>query len=321
MDYFGSILGQKQAIEAIRNAFDEEKVSHAYVFLGPAGVGKMTTARAFASHLLASADVQADLLLGQNVHPDLLIIEKEENKSLIGIEQIIKVMEPWLAVKPFRSAFRVVIIRDAQLLSEPAGNALLKVLEDPPPYGLIILVSDAANLMETILSRCQIIRFFPLAEQTIAECLVALGVDKDTAEWAAQLGQGSLGKALRFASEESLAPLWDKARRMVEELCQKSSGQIFNVVELMEKYPEIIGAMIETVLRDICVYKLTGEPKLLAFKDNIDIAGRLSKVRPQQIMHNLARIAQLRRHYGQNVNPLLINIHVAYAVYEALQQG
>lgn len=319
MDYFSGIRGQDKSIEIIKKAVCEEKLSHAYLFVGPAGVGKMMAACAFASSILAKGDAQADLLLGENMHPDLLIIEREEAKTLIGIEQITRQMEPWLAKKPFRSTFRVVIIRDAQMLSEPAGNSLLKILEDPPPYAVLIIIADAANLMETILSRCQAVRFYPLSEHIISECLVEKGVDEESAAWAAQMGQGSMGRAWKFIAEEGLAPLLDQARQVVQELSTKNPGCVFKAVDKMEKYPEMMGALLETVLRDVCVYRLTRQSDLLVYKENMDVVERLPWIEPGKIMGRLKKISRLRQFYSKNVNPLLININIAFAVHEALQ--
>jgi len=98
-------------------------------------------------------------------------IERLEKKTQISIEQINREMEPWLAMKPFRAAHRVIIINEAHLLSLPAANALLKTLEEPPPYAVIILVADEMMLLETIVSRCQRLRFGLLSEKTLGDFL------------------------------------------------------------------------------------------------------------------------------------------------------
>ncbi|MEN6389602.1 MAG: hypothetical protein ABFD04_04250 [Syntrophomonas sp.] len=319
LDDFKKIKGHHDIIDMLERAVQEGRVSHAYLFAGPGGIGKMKTAQALASRLLHSGDPEAGLFLQSGVHPDLLIIEKEENRSLIGIELITKTMEPWLALKPYRGTYRVILLHDAHLLSEAAGNALLKVLEEPPPYAVIILIADQLNLSETIQSRCQLLRFAPLAEHLVVECLKELGVEDQTARRAAALGQGSVGLALKFASEEGFALLWDKARQLVAELEQDAPVHALLAAEKMEENAQLLCAMMETVLRDILLYRLTEKQDSLQQPDNIKLAGALKNIDPQRIIEKLNAIAGLKRLYRLNVSPLLINIQVAYAVREALK--
>lgn len=319
MDDFTQIKGHHDIIDMLERAVREGRASHAYLFTGPAGIGKMKTARAMASMLLHNGDPEAGLFLQTGSHPDLQIIEKEENRSLIGIELITRTMEPWLALKPFRSDYRVVLVHDAHLLSEAAGNALLKVLEEPPPYAIIILTADQLSLSETIQSRCQLLRFAPLAEHLVVECLKDLGVDEQTARRAAALGQGSVGQAYKFASEEGFAGLWDKARQLVAELKQDVPVNAILAAEEMEEHSELLCAMMETILRDVLLYGLTEKQDSLQQPDNIKLARAQNKTDPGRIMEQLNTIARLKRLYRLNVSTLLINIQVAYAVKEALK--
>lgn len=319
LDEFTNIKGHSDIINMLSKAIQEGRVSHAYLFAGPGGIGKMKIAQAMASILLKRSDPEAMLFLQSGAHPDLLIIEKEENRSLIGIELITRTMEPWLALKPFRGDYRVVLLHDAHLLSEAAGNALLKVLEEPPPYAVIILIADQLSLSETIQSRCQLLRFAPLAEQMVVECLLDMGIERPTAERAAALGQGSVGQALKFASEEGFADLWDKARQLVAELEQDAQIHVFQAAENMEQHAELLCAMMETILRDVLLYRLTGRQDYLHQADNIELARALTKTDPERIIGQLNAIARLKQLYRMNISSLLINIQVAYAVREALK--
>ena len=112
MNYFTEIVGQERAINLLTKSMDNDNISHAYLFSGPAGVGKMQVAMAFAYSLIHLQDKQAAIYFSENLHPDLLIIEKLENRSLISKEQITQVLEPWFALKPYRAQRRVAIIRD-----------------------------------------------------------------------------------------------------------------------------------------------------------------------------------------------------------------
>src|SRR5512137_29976 len=107
MDYWAGIVGQERAVGALRQALTTGKISHAYLLAGPPGVGKMTTALALARAIILSTDPQGEAYWREGAHPDFMLIAKPENKTLIGIEQINREMEPWLALKPYRAGRRV----------------------------------------------------------------------------------------------------------------------------------------------------------------------------------------------------------------------
>lgn len=320
MKYFTDLMGHEHNIDVLKRAVQEEKASHAYLFWGPSGIGKMAIALAFARHLIMRGDPEAELFFGDQVHPDMLILQKEENKTLIGIEQIVKNMEPWLAVKPYRTGHRVVLIRDAHLLSEPAANSLLKILEEPPPYGVIILVADEYRVKETIISRCQEVRFSPLPEHLVVQFLMAKEVQEETARRAAQLGQGRIGQARLFAMEEEFGVLWDKARQLVVDLEHDSYLPVFVGAEAMEKHPELICSILEVVLRDIMVFHLCEGTNQLLSADNLTLARNFNHIKPEKIIKALGELAKLKPLYRQNISSLLVSIQVAFAIREALRQ-
>jgi DNA polymerase-3 subunit delta' len=152
MDYFAGLVGQEKTIKFLQRIISNRDINHAYLFWGAAGIGKMQAARAFAHALISQEDYQAHIYLKEGIHPDLNIIEIIEGKTRISREQIVKELEPWLAKKPYQAQHRVVLIRDAHLMTPEASNALLKTLEEPPAHSLIILVADDQNILATIIS-------------------------------------------------------------------------------------------------------------------------------------------------------------------------
>lgn len=303
----------------LQNSIENDNTSHAYVFLGPAGVGKMLTARAVAGALLARSDQQAGVYLKDGIHPDLMIIEKPENKTTILKEQISQGMEPWLALKPYRAARRVVIIRDAHLMRAEAANALLKTLEEPPLYAVIILLADEQSLLETILSRCQQVRFFPLSEAVIGDVLTERGIDQEIALRAARLGQGSLGDALGFASGGEIPRAYELAGEILLDLAGGEMISVFNAAEKMEANPELISSLLETMLRDLVIYKHSGGEAALALPDNLKLVQALQEqIDPAKIRSALQRLDDLRRNYRRHVNALIINTNISYTLWEAL---
>src|SRR5205823_5668493 len=144
--------------------------AHAYLFHGPAGVGKRATALAFASELLGG-----DPRVGRRTHPDLYVLEPLGDQIRIDA---VRELRRDLHMRPFEAQRRVYLFFGAHLLNEEAADALLKDLEEPPPYAVIVLVADeVGSLPETIRSRCQPVPFRRLSERAVRETIVAQAPD------------------------------------------------------------------------------------------------------------------------------------------------
>lgn len=318
MYFMSAVKGQDKVLNMLEKATKEGHISHAYLFIGPEGVGKMFTARMWAYSLLASEDEEAMLYLKEGLHPDLLIIEKDENRTLIGKDRIVKDLEPWLALKPYRAKHRIAIIRDAHLLSLEGANALLKTLEEPPFYALIILVADENTLLETVVSRCQVIRFSSLPLAVVEQILVGQGVSEEKAKEAALLGQGSIAYARYFVQEE-LAQFWRTAHYIINILAKEGDAAVCEAAERMEVNSQLIIRMLETILRDMLVYNKTGDEALLIVKENRNMVEGLKKMLDgDKLRQAIDRIGVLKGYYRRNVNPLIVNINVCYAIKNAL---
>ncbi len=319
MSYLSSVAGQEQAVKLLNKSLETGTISHAYLFIGAAGVGKMHTAKAFAQSIISQSDKDAHLFFRDNMHPDLLIIEKRADKTVIIKEQITGEIEPWLALKPYRAQRRVIIIRDAHLMRNEVANSLLKILEEPPKYAIIILVSDENRILETILSRCQLIRFYGINEQTIEKLLLDRGVEAERAYRASRLASGNISAALRYASEDNFSDRWDIAQNIVTDLATGELIGVYDSAEKMELDPDLISSMLETVLRDVYIYQLTGQEQLLVIPVNIEITAAVKPVNEAKIKKAINQINNLRELYRSNVNALSINLNICWAIWEALQ--
>lgn len=320
MIYLNKVAGQEQAVKMLGKSLETGTISHAYLFTGAAGVGKMHTAKAFAESIISQSDKDAHLFFRENMHPDLLIIEKRADKTVIIKEQITGEMEPWLALKPYRAARRIVIIRDAHLMRSEVANSLLKILEEPPQYAIIILISDENRILETILSRCQLVRFYGVNEQIIEKLLLDRGVAAEKAYRASRLAGGNINAALRYAGEDDFSARWDIARNIVVSLAGGELIGVYDSAEKMELDPDLISSMLETVLRDIYIYQSTGQQQLLAIPVNIEITGVVKPLNGSKIKKAINSIANLRELYRSNVNALSINLNICWAIWEAWQE-
>jgi DNA polymerase-3 subunit delta' len=209
-----SIRGHDRIVESLRIGLREGRLPHALLLVGPRGIGKYSFARKLAQALLCEAhpDHALDpceacpgcLQVMAGTHPDFIEARRPEDKHELPISVIRELCDQF-ALKPARGARKVAIVDDADDLNAEASNAFLKTLEEPPPGSLLILVGTSAELqLETVVSRCQVLRFDPLSESEIAALLLEKGTARDAAEAArlAALAEGSLSRALGLADAE-----------------------------------------------------------------------------------------------------------------------
>jgi DNA polymerase-3 subunit delta' len=179
--------------------------SHAYLFHGPAGTGKRTVARAFAAELLAEDEDEDDpddvrLRVEHGTHPDLTWVRPSGAHQM----RVEDVNEPVVAAAtrtPFEASRRVFVLERVDTLNDQAANRMLKTLEEPPAFVHLILLTDAlGRVMETVVSRCQLVRFDPLPAARIAATLEAEGVPAERARACARLALGNAARARYLAS-------------------------------------------------------------------------------------------------------------------------
>ncbi len=209
----GEILKQEPAINLLTLSLKKGKLYHAYLFTGPKGVGKETTAWAFLFHLFClenttnpCGECKACKKIQKEIHPDIFVITPEKKEITIGqIRELIN----FLRYRPLEGNYKIIFIKEAERINLEAGNALLKSLEEPPPYALFILLTENfSKLLPTIISRSQIIRFRSLPKSVIKEVLKKRFLfEEKVADTIAEVSFGSLGKAITIAEKGLLEEL------------------------------------------------------------------------------------------------------------------
>jgi DNA polymerase III subunit delta' len=203
---WAGIVGQDDALALLRRALAADRVAHAYAFVGPVGVGRRRTAVAFAQACLCPArgcgHCPACRRVGAGHHPDCQVLvptpprDNPRGVPALRIEQI-RELEHWAALAPLEGPRKVFVLDDADRMTLPTAQALLKTLEEPPPRTLLILiVASPRTLPPTVLSRCQRVRFRPLSPPAATAVLEAHGVPPAQSRLFARLCQGQVGLAL-----------------------------------------------------------------------------------------------------------------------------
>ncbi len=212
------VIGHDDVLRFFSQVYRDHHLGHAYLFLGPRGVGKYTTALALSQLWLCQnpkldempfqpCQQCADCALWRvRAHPDLIIMQKPEDTLEMPIESI-RNLASQLALKPIRCPRRIAILDQADLMNESSANAFLKTLEEPPAHSILILIggSSREQHLATILSRCQIISFSPLNKADIKNYLRQNGeIQIDRIEKILELSGGSIGRAVQLSSD----PFW-----------------------------------------------------------------------------------------------------------------
>jgi len=208
---FSEIVGQEVAVNISKRSIENNRCAQAYLFVGPDGIGKRTTAIAFAKGLncRSSGSDGCDRCdscrkIENGTHPDVELISPREGGLTISIEQI-RNLQKKVSYKPLEGHWKVYIIDDAANATEEAANCLLKTLEEPPSRVILILITENIyRLLSTVRSRCQLVLFRQIPRTLIEKMLVdQYEVAPEEARSLAWLSSGSIGRALYYLERET----------------------------------------------------------------------------------------------------------------------
>jgi DNA polymerase III subunit delta' len=314
---FREILGQEWLIPHLKTAVQKGRLAHAYLFLGPEGVGKASTARALAAALncqepLADGDACGACAscrrLAAGVHPDFLVIGPAPDSQQIKIGQI-REFRRLTTYPPFGDGWRVALIKPGEAMNDEAANALLKTLEEPPERHLLVLTARVeADLLPTVVSRCHKLAFVPLPAPLVArELRERRGLAPPQARLLAALSGGSLGRALTLDPEVILAQ-----RRQVladlEGLSGGSASLAFDWAQRLAKSrPDLdhFLPLAQLWYRDLLLYRFRAPKSLLANQDLLPEMAREAAAPLDRMFQQFAALGTAQRQLQANLNPEL----------------
>ena len=304
---FSEIIGQQRSLEIVRSALGNGRLHHAYLFVGPEGVGKRTVAIALAKALHCEEAAKdfcggcaACARIQNGNHPDVRVVEILAGKKEISIQQVREV-ERDLNFRSFSGKRKIAIIDPATSMNLSAQNALLKTLEEPPQDSLLILIAaNAGGLLPTLRSRCLRLPFGPLTRDAVAEFLITnKGIEKEEARFLAAVSMGSLGAALRLDKEEFL----ERRRSWAEKVSSLTSGNYRAASEAAEAIASNKEEALqflewaETWYRDLLIHTVTENS---AETVNVDMLAQIqSQSANGEVERLLSTFAQTARAAGR----------------------
>ena len=282
---FSEIVGHEQIKEHMQAAIRDKKPFHAYLFQGEEGVGKEALARTFAAGLQCQSE-SADKPCKECVscrqmesgnQPDVIWVTRE--KASLGVDEIREQLCNTMDIKPFSSPYKIYLVPEAEKMTEAAQNALFKTIEEPPEYGIVILLtSNISALLPTIQSRCLTMGFRPLSTAVVESYVKEhCQVPDYQARASAAFAQGNLGKAMRYAKSEDFIERKDHIISLLRHVEQMDLSEMLAVIKDLGTRKDEVRDYIDLMVlwyRDVLLFKATKDINQLLFQDEASYISR-----------------------------------------------
>ena len=316
MSSFKNVVGHNEIIQYIQDTVRNGTYSHAYILNGAKGSGKKMLSGLFAMSLQCE-DLQPDgdacgkchsckQALSGN-HPDIITVT-HESPNTIGVGEIRDQVVADIEIKPYQSPHKIYIIPDADMLSVQAQNSLLKTLEEPPAYAVILLLTrNAETLLDTIRSRCVVLKLRNIRDTLVKMYLLEqIDIPDDKANICVAFAQGNIGQALKLATNEDFDELRDDLVQLLTKINQMAMPQVFDAVKHTGKYKISVVDYLDLIsiwYRDILIYKATRNPNRIVFTDQLPhLKERAIKSSYEGIEKILSSIEKTKARLRANVN-------------------
>ena len=311
---FQDIIGQQQIKEHLQNAISTGKISHAYIINGEKSSGKEFIAKVFAMALQCERggtepcqECRSCKQALSGNHPDIIKVFHEKPNT-ISVDDIRTQVNGDIAVKPYSSAYKVYVINEAEKMTPQAQNAILKTLEEPPEYAVLLLLTANVNsLLPTIRSRCVVLDMKPVADSLVKEYLCRqLAVPDYKAEVCAAFARGNVGKAKMLATSEEFENVKTEALALLKYIQDMDLNEIVAAVKKIMQYKLEIQDYLDICAiwyRDALLFKATSDMNHLIFREEIQALRRTAQRSSYEGIENIIKaLDTAKRRLDANVN-------------------
>lgn len=332
MSSFSDIYGYETIKEHMQSAIRLGKVSHAYIINGGLGAGKKMLAGIFAKTLQCEnmqdtvnpcnkchSCIQTD----SNNQPDIIWVRHEKPTS-IGVDDVRNQIISDMQIKPYSSRYKIYIIDEAEKLTVAAQNALLKTIEEPPAYGIVIFLTTNADIfLQTILSRCVMLDLRPISNSIVEQYLKDhYDVSDYERRFATHFAQGKIGRAKTIIESTEFAHLKQEVMSVIRNAKDMTAGDIIAVVNEVKNYKLTIDDYLDLLamwFRDVLLFKSTNDTNYLIFSDEISLIKTQAQTMSYEgIQDILNSIDKVKIRLKANVNFELCIELLIMAIKEAL---
>ena len=314
MAVFQDIIGQEQIKEHLQNALSTGKISHAYIINGEKSTGKEFIANVFAMALQCEKgeidpcqECHSCKQALTNNHPDIIRLVHEKPNT-ISVDDIRAQVNNDVGIKPYSGPYKVYIINEAEKMTPQAQNAILKTLEEPPAYAVILLLTSNVNsLLPTILSRCVVLNMKPVADELVKKYLMEqLQVPDYKAEVCVAFARGNIGKAKALASSEDFENVKAEALALLKYIQDMELGEIILAIKKITEYKFEINDYLDIIsiwYRDALLFKATHDVNHLVFREEIQALRRTAQHSSYEGIETIIKaLDTAKRRLDANVN-------------------
>lgn len=314
MAKFTDIIGQEQLKEHLQNAIAMNKVSHAYIINGERSSGKEFVAKVFAAALQCEkggtepcGECHSCIQAKSGNQPDIIFVSHDKPNS-IGVEDIRTQINNDIGIKPYSSPRKVYIMNEGEKMTIQAQNALLKTLEEPPEYAVIlILTANVESLLPTILSRCVVLNMKPVPDHKVKKYLMEeLEIPDYKANICVAFARGNIGKARMLASSEEFEKVKEEAVTLVKYINDMDISEVVKAIKKISEYQFDVTDYLDILsvwYRDVLLFKATKDANSLIFKNELQYIRKVADRSTYEGIETIVKaLQQAKRRLEANVN-------------------
>ena len=314
MAKFTDIIGQEQLKEHLQNAIAMNKVSHAYLINGERSSGKEFAAKVFAAALQCEkggaepcGECHSCIQEKSGNQPDIIFVSHDKPNT-IGVEDIRTQINNDIGIKPYSSPRKIYIMNEGEKMTVQAQNALLKTLEEPPEYAVIlILTTNVDALLPTILSRCVVLNMKPVPDHKVKKYLMEeLQIPDYKANICVAFARGNIGKAKMLASSEEFEKVKEEAVTLVKYINDMDISEVVKAIKKISEYQFDVTDYLDILsvwYRDVLLFKATKDANSLIFKNEIQYIRKVADRSTYEGIETIVKaLQQAKRRLEANVN-------------------